>query len=98
MCCTKSFLSLAAGLNILLLNSVLGQDWVQSSAPKLYWQGVASSGDGVRLIAAAYSDSGYGPAGLYASTNSGSSWNPTSAPLQFWERVASSDDGISLVA
>src|SRR4026207_1805761 len=96
--CTKSWLLATAAFHSLVLVSAFGEDWVQRRAPRLYWQGVASSGDGARLVAAAYSDPSFGPAGLYVSTNSGFGWAITDAPFQFWQKVASSADGVRLVA
>ena len=60
------------------------------------WVAIASSANGVRLIAAATNSS----SGVYLSSNSGASWSqvtslPTSA---LWTAVASSSDGSKLVA
>src|SRR5437867_9286218 len=82
-----------------LLGSAFAQDWTQTPAPHCFWQGVASSADGTKLIAAAYmTDTNYNPGWLFVSTNSGLTWRQTTAPNQFWERVASSSDGTKLVA
>jgi hypothetical protein len=58
---------------------------------------VASSADGVKLVAAAGSGltaTATGP--IYASTNSGLTWTPTSAPNAGWVGVSSSADGTKL--
>ena len=75
-----------------------GADWTTTSAPIQYWESVASSADGVKLIAAAGTDIG----GIYTSTNSGGNWTTNNIPrpiyLYDWTAVASSADGIKLVA
>lgn len=56
------------------------------------WASVASSANGVGLIAA--QDNGL----IYMSTNSGSTWVPATAPTNKWSSVASSANGTQLVA
>jgi hypothetical protein len=74
-----------------------GVTWSATGASTAnYWVAIASSADGVRLIAAATNNG----SGIYLSSNSGTSWSqvtsvPTSAP---WTAVASSSDGSKLVA
>lgn len=53
---------------------------------------MASSADGTKLVAAAYSEH------IYISTNSGTTWTQTTAPATNWTSVASSADGTKLVA
>lgn len=55
---------------------------------------MASSADGVKLVAVTEGGSG----AIYTSTNSGLSWNQTSAPQTSYSCVASSPDGTKLVA
>jgi photosystem II stability/assembly factor-like uncharacterized protein len=57
------------------------------------WSDVASSTDGTKLIASAYSDM------IYTSTDSGASWTPREpGGSNYWNSVASSADGTKLVA
>jgi photosystem II stability/assembly factor-like uncharacterized protein len=71
-----------------------GVDW--------WWQAVAGSADGSRLVAAAtadysfYFDIPFGP--IFVSTNAGATWTPTSCPGDIWQAVGSSADGTKLVA
>lgn len=64
------------------------QSWVQTSAPVLAWDAVASSGDGRKLFATDAQGR------LFASTNSGTAWDQMSAPVA--SRVACSSDGRTL--
>ena len=57
-----------------------------------FWNAVASSADGNRLVAAVYSGA------IYVSADSGASWMPTTAPTGNWMAVASSADGSKLIA
>ena len=71
------------------------QTWMQTSAPSNAWQSVATSADGVNLVAVV------NPGAIYISTNSGSNWNPTAnSQLSHlnWQSVASSADGSKLLA
>jgi len=57
------------------------------------WNSVASSSDGVKLVAVVYSG------GLYTSTDSGATWSVRAAAgTREWTSVASSSDGTKLVA
>jgi hypothetical protein len=60
------------------------------------WNGVASSADGMRLVAVVGGNFSSGP--IYTSTNAGANWFPTGAPIKQWAAVASSADGTNLVA
>jgi hypothetical protein len=78
------------------MNPVPAQIWTPTGAPTNYWNTIASSADGTKLVAAIYS-------GIYTSTNSGAAWKLTPAPSgggfdSAWESVASSADGSKLVA
>lgn len=75
-----------------ILFSSFAQIWTNTSAPPNYWNSIASSADGTRLVAAVY----FGD--IYTSTNSGATWMPTDAPNIGWQSVASSADGTKLVA
>ena len=55
------------------------------------WQGIASSADGTKLVAAANTGQ------LYTSTNSGASWTARDSNRD-WHSVASSADGVKLAA
>ncbi|HVU28730.1 MAG TPA: hypothetical protein VHG71_13495 [Verrucomicrobiae bacterium] len=74
-------------------DSVSAQTWTQTSAPNISWQAIASSADGVKLVAV----KPYIPA-IYTSTNSGTSWISNNAPSIEWWSVASSADGTHLIA
>jgi photosystem II stability/assembly factor-like uncharacterized protein len=79
------------------VNSAFTQTWTQTGSPSNYWESVASSADGTKLVAAVYGG------GIYTSTNSGITWALTSAPSDgqidsAWYSVASSADGTKLVA
>jgi hypothetical protein len=67
------------------------------TGPTNLWSSVASSADGIRLVATSQSVN-LGDGLIYVSTNSGASWTPTSAPATNWTLVASSADGTQLVA
>ncbi len=76
-----------------------GATWSPVNVPSNQWAWVASSADGVRLVAAAaydYSNTAYGS--IFVSTNSGADWTVTSAPTNVWHCVASSADGTRLIA
>jgi len=74
-------------------NSVLAQTWVQTGAPVNEWQSVASSADGVKLVAVtSYTNA------IYTSTNSGTYWTSNNALRKEWWSVASSGDGTKLIA
>jgi len=74
-----------------------GATWSPTSAPSLEnWSSVASSSDGVKLVAGVAVVSANGL--IYTSTNSGANWTPTSAPFRVWQSVASSSDGSKLIA
>ncbi len=66
--------------------------WTSNSVPLFNWAGVASSADGVNLVAVA--NDGH----VYTSANEGASWNSNSIPGAFLTSVASSVDGSKLVA
>ena len=59
---------------------------------------VASSHDGMKLLAAQYGKAGNGPGLLYTSADSGVKWAATSASAAYWNAVASSSDGTQLLA
>ena len=56
------------------------------------WTAIASSADGMRLIAAAADGA------IYTSVNGGTNWQSEAAPNANWSGVASSADGCKLVA
>ncbi len=70
-------------------NSNTNQNWKYKD-----WGCVASSADGVKLVATADND------GIYTSTNSGLTWTQTTAPGSEvnWSSIASSADGCKLAA
>ncbi len=73
-----------------------GCTWTMTSAPSNYWQAVASSANGSRLVAVA-SLSPHTPS-IHSSADAGASWVSNSAPYLAWVCVASSADGCRLVA
>jgi hypothetical protein len=73
-----------------------GATWVSNNLPAYGWFSVASSADGVKLVAVTGGGQFKGP--IFASTNSGASWLPANVPSNFWGSVASSADGTRLAA
>ena len=75
-----------------------GGTWTQkASAGNRNWQAIASSSDGVKLIAA---DQGWVEGGgyIYLTTDSGATWTQQmSAGKRVWVGVASSSDGVKLI-
>jgi len=77
----------------------VGGTWTALTMPSLSqyqsWQGIASSADGTKLVAAAVG------VGLYTSTDAGVTWTArtfVSSSTEGWSRIASSADGTHLVA
>ena len=68
-----------------------GKTWKDTGAPSNYWYAVASSADGLRLIAA-------GNGSVCTSTNRGQSWISNALPALTWQAAASSADGTKLFA
>jgi hypothetical protein len=71
------------------------QTWTLTSAPNIFWNAIASSADGSKLIATASSWK------YYISTNSGSTWTINTQPQAgseygSWLSIASSADGTKL--
>ena len=77
-----------------------GATWVQrTGVGQRYWTGIASSADGIKLVAAPFSAAdGTSPDYIYTSTDGGVTWATSTAPQAHWSTVASSADGIKLVA
>jgi photosystem II stability/assembly factor-like uncharacterized protein len=86
---------LVVSIALLAANFALAQTWQQTSAStNISWSTIASSADGTKLVAAAYSGNG-----IWVSTNSGATWTVTSAPhTNDWIAIASSADGTRLAA
>ena len=61
------------------------------------WQSIASSADGLKLVAADYLGPASAGGQIYTSTDGGASWTPR-GNSHFWFAVASSTDGTKLVA
>ena len=70
----------------------LSDKGVASDAPALQWNFMASSADGVKLVAVP--GGGY----IYLSQSSGDSWYDTGTTNTYWVSVASSTNGVKLVA
>ena len=85
-------IQLVASIALLTANFAPAQTWAPTSTPSEYWEAVASSADGSKLIAGSQ---GY----IYAiSTNSGSTWITNTEPQigsynGSWHSVAISADG-----
>ena len=80
--------------NAIYVSTDYGASWTATAAPGWFWNSVASSADGTKLVATALAPYG----GIATSTNSGTSWIISSAPDTNWISVASSADGMKLVA
>src|SRR5437660_1723904 len=89
---TNSLLVAALSIQLTVLNPGFAQTWTETSAPLLRWFGIASSADGNKLVAGAYTD------GTYISTSAGVDWTKTSAPGEIWNFTASAADGSKLAA
>jgi len=70
----------------------LGYIWIETSAPKYNWQGIAMSDDGTKLFACA--NNNY----IFLSTNSGSTWSQSSSPSLAWSGICCSSDGTKIYA
>ena len=87
-----------AGQSIVGFNGSTGAVWsAGTSAANRGWQSVASSADGLKLVAADYLGPASAGGQLYTSTDGGASWTPR-GNNHFWFAVASSADGVKLVA
>jgi hypothetical protein len=76
-----------------------GATWTRNSSPSVYWNSVASSADGTKLVATTRGVQIQYPDGyIYTSTNSGSSWQLAGAPSNQWVSIVSSADGSKLAA
>jgi hypothetical protein len=74
-----------------------GASWIQrTNAPVTFWQSVASSSDGTKLVAA--NQNGAYNSFIYTSTDSGVTWTAPGWPWDSWQSVACSADGTKLVA
>src|SRR5262249_36051645 len=83
-----------AGLSLILIQTVISleaQTWTSNNVPRPNWSSCASSSDGAKLAAAAFSSS------IYVSTNSGATWNATTSPSTTWTSIASSADGSVII-
>lgn len=90
----RPFLMLATVL-IAAAQSSYAQTWTQTTAPLSFWQTIASSADGNKLVAGAQNSQ------LFISINSGITWKQVtnaSFPSDTWASVASSADGTELIA
>ena len=76
-----------------------GITWAPAiSAPSNWWQSVASSADGSKLVAVSQLQYPAVDGSIFTSTNSGMTWTSNDIPSEPWSSVASSADGIKLVA
>jgi len=91
-------LPLAVFFGLFATTHTLAQKWTETGAGSNYWQCIASSADGSKLVAVTGGGSiAYGL--IYTSTNSGATWksNNVYSPASF-ESAASSADGKTLAA
>jgi len=95
-------LAAAASPGGIITSTNSGTTWTPTSAPNAFWCSIASSSNGVKLVAGLDSDTTTG--GIYTSADSGNTWTKTSAPARtsypvtWWNSVASSSDGTKLAA
>jgi hypothetical protein len=85
----------------IFISTNAGASWTLTSCPYDAWAAVASSADGVKLVAVAAGTYTVGGSGLiYSSTNAGATWTSWSPPAlsNNWSAVAASADGTKLVA
>jgi photosystem II stability/assembly factor-like uncharacterized protein len=93
--CSSDGIKMAAIGGGIYVSTNSGTTWTQTSAPNApnsNWTPIASSADGMKLVAAFYGG------GIYISTNSGATWTQTGAPSTNWFSCASSADGKKLAA
>ena len=74
-----------------------GMTWTPTSATNAAWDAIASSSNGVRVVAGTENSVNVGE-GIYTTANSGGTWTQSSATVTWWISVASSSDGTKLVA
>lgn len=92
----KKIFSLAALGGFFAANLASPQTWTQTSAPITNWSSVASSADGIILVAAVGNPASY-TGGIFISTNFGDNWFQADLPgNNFCWGVASSADGSKL--
>ena len=95
--CTYSYWN---GGNV-YVSTNFGANWTQSDLPVNYWESVAESADGTKMVALASSDNydyGYGNGGIYTSTDSGATWASNNALNWTWICAAMSADGNEVIA
>jgi len=73
-------------------SSAFAQHWTNTAAPGTNWTCVASSADGLKVVA------GVSGGLLYLSTNGGADWVQSTASAVGWSAVLSSPDGNILTA
>ena len=85
---------------LVVLSSISGQTWTQTSAPvtNLQWQSIAASADGTHLVATTSTGSQPLSGPIYTSADSGKTWLSNAIPVQNWAGTASSADGTKLLA
>lgn len=94
---------------ILACTPLLAQSWTQrlvkeqeqllnSGNPNVWlFEQVASSADGMKLVAITGGTTIGHPTPIYVSSDGGETWQASGAPLGYWSSVVSSADGIKLV-
>lgn len=84
-----------ANANAIYTSTNYGATWASNSVPSQPWFKIASSADGIKLVAAPGSA---GNGSIYFSTDSGQTWTRANAPDTNWVSVASSANGSNWVA
>jgi hypothetical protein len=80
-------------------SSDFGATWSFTNTWDTYWNFIASSADGTKMVGAADGTSyQYGNGTILTSTNSGGTWLRTDAPGGFWSLVTASADARHLLA
>ena len=95
-----------AGEDAIYRSTDSGSTWGRTSAPSNQWTALASSVDGMKLVASSAPEDHWdgtnysyiGEGAIYVSLDAGATWMRTSCPSNHWASVASSADGTKLVA
>lgn len=95
LACSADGARIALGINRIYTTTNSGTIWLPTSAPSAIWSSMASTADGVGLLAV--SGSSYQDCMIYSSKDSGATWSPISEP-RHWASVACSADGTRVVA
>jgi photosystem II stability/assembly factor-like uncharacterized protein len=81
-------------LGIIYTSTNSGATWVSNSVPNMFWNSIASSADGQKLVAGNNNGISYS---IYTSNDSGITWTSNNVPAEAYPIVASSADGSTLI-